>query len=243
VKIVLVERLEVFRSSRHKQTTNNERKMKCLKIFTTTTLIAIALATTTRAQERWDDPLKGFYVNANAGVNIMPDVTSSSGGVTGKFNMNVGERVGASVGYMVPLASKTSIGLEFEVGALVNTLNKVSASSGGITESADLEGYYYQLPFLVNAVLVCHAVPKWAFFVGAGGGGVYSRLHVHRVNDVEVDSDSDETDGGIQAFGGARYQITPSSEVGLAYKYLAVFVNDADTVSNHAVVATYTFHF
>jgi opacity protein-like surface antigen len=218
--------------------------MNLPKLLTATFIATTLLAASTRADERWhDDELKGFYVNANAGVNIMQDVTSSAGGLTGKISTRPGVRVGASVGYMVPLASKTSVGLEFEVGALVNTLDKRSVTGFGGSVSDDLNGYYYQLPFIANGVLVCHAVPKWAFYIGGGGGGVYSRLHVHEINGFHVDSDADETDPAFQAMAGVRYQLTPGSEVGLGYKFLGVFVRDTDMVSNHAVVATYTFHF
>lgn len=217
--------------------------MKSLNVFAATTCAALALVASARAQDHMDDPLKGFYANAGVGVNIMQDITASAGGATGRLSTDVGERITLNVGYMVPLACKTSIGLEFETGALVNTLDKDTVTSGGITSTADLNGYYYQLPFLVNGVLVCHAVPKWAFYVGVGGGGVYSRLHVHEINGFDVDQNSDETDGAFQAMAGARYEILPNQEVGIAYKYLAVFVNDTDTVHNHAVMATYTFHF
>ncbi|MGZ4988921.1 MAG: outer membrane beta-barrel protein, partial [Limisphaerales bacterium] len=200
-------------------------------------------AASARAQDRWHDPLNGFYANAGVGVNILGDIKASLGGAESKVDTHVGERISLSVGYMVPLASKTSVGLEFETGAIVNTLDKRTITSGGITTTDELTGYYYQLPFLVNGLLVCHAVPRWTFFGGIGGGGVYSRLHFHRINDVEVDADAEETDAAFQAMGGARYQLNPWSEVGIAYKYLAVFVKDTDTVNNHAVVATYTFHF
>lgn len=223
--------------------------MKSLKIFTAITLSALALAATARAQDHWNDPLKGFYANAGVGVNIMGDIKSSAGdGAHFKTSTDVGERISLGVGYMFPMAKNTSVGLEFETGALVNTLDKVSAS-GTETGTVGLEGYYYQLPFLVNGVLVCHAVPKFTFYAGIGGGGVYSRLHVHRFGGATVDQDNDETTGAFQAMGGVRYQIAPNQEVGLAYKYLAVFVNnvefgnDTDTVNNHSVMATYTFHF
>lgn len=218
--------------------------MKLLNIFTATALTALALATSARAQADYTkDPLNGFYANAGVGVNILGDIRASSGGMEAKVKMDVGERISLGVGYMVPLAAKTSIGLEFETGAMVNTLDKRTITGGGFNETDDLNGYYYQLPFLVNGVVVCHAVPRFTFYAGIGGGGVYSRLHYHRINDVEVDADFDETDGAFQAMGGARYQITPEQEVGIAYKYLAVFVQDTDTVNNHAVMATYTFHF
>jgi opacity protein-like surface antigen len=217
--------------------------MKSLKAIVTTFSALMVISATAMADGYADNPLKGFYVNANAGVNIMPDITTSAGGVTGKIGLNPGARVGASVGYMVPVMPKMSLGLEMEVGAIVNTLDNVSASAGGPATSVDARGYYYQLPFLVNAVAVFHTVPKWAFYAGVGGGGTYSRLHIRDIGGVRVDSDGDETDGAVQAMGGVRYQISPSSEVGLGYKYLAVFVKGTDRVESHAVVATYTFHF
>jgi len=223
--------------------------MKSLNVFTATVVTAVAFATAAHAQERWCDPLKGFYANGGVGVNIMPDIKSSSPGTAFRTSTDVGERISLAVGYMVPLAKKTSIGLEFETGAIVNSLDKASMNGAGGSGSVNLEGYYYQLPFLVNGVLVCNAVPRWSFYAGAGGGGVYSRFHLHRFDGTRVDSNQEETSGAFQLMGGARYQLNQWSEVGIAYKYLAVFVqdiqlgNDTETVQNHAVVATYTYHF
>jgi opacity protein-like surface antigen len=219
-----------------KKTTREATKMKFIKTLTTITFLSAALAV--RADDV-KDSLRGFYLDANAGVNIMQPITATAGGMTGKLKTNPGERIGASVGYLVPLAAKTSIGLEFELGELVNTLDNVSG--GGA--NGDLRGYYLQVPFLVNAVAVCHAVPNWAFYVGVGGGGVYSRLHVHRFDGMSIDSNADETDGAFQALGGVSYRIFDGGEVGLAYKYLRVFVSGTDAVGNHAVVGSFTWHF
>ena len=194
--------------------------MKSLNVFTATTLTALALAASARAQPKSDDPLLGFYVNANAGANIMQNITASPGGITGTLSTRPGVRATASVGYTVPLACKTSIGLEFETGAIVNSLDKRTITSGGFTTTDDLNGYYYQLPFLVNGVLVCHAVPRFTFYAGIGGGGVYSRLHVHAVDNVAGgDRNSSETDGAVQAMGGVRYLLLPNQEIGIGYKY------------------------
>jgi opacity protein-like surface antigen len=223
--------------------------MKSLKVFTVTIVSAVAFVAAAHAQDHWNDPLKGFYANAGVGVNIMPDIKSSTPGTSFRTSTEVGERISLAVGYMVPLARKTSIGLEFETGAIVNTLNHVSTTDAMGTGTDNLQGYYYQLPFLVNGVLVCNAVPRWSFYAGVGGGGVYSRLHLHKFDDHWVDSNSEETSGAFQLMGGARYQLNPWSEVGIAYKYLASFVkdvefgNDTETVQNHSVMATYTYHF
>lgn len=217
--------------------TINLEEMKSFKLCTSLTFLIAALAA--RADGWEHDPLNGFYANASAGVNIMTGTTFSQGGISGKLSTNPGERVDAAVGYMVPLAKSTSIGLEFNLGEIINGLDKVSGPGG----SAGLRGYYYQLPFLANAVVVCHAVPKWSFFAGAGGGGVYSRLHIHEINGFDVDSNGDETDGAFQLMGGVSYQVMQNGDVGLAYKYLAVFVEGTDHVDNHAVVGTFTWHF
>jgi opacity protein-like surface antigen len=211
--------------------------MKSLKLLTTTTFLAAALMARADGWER--DPLNGFYVKANAGVNIMSGTTFTAGGISGKLSTEVGERLGASIGYMAPISKNTGVGLEFELGAIVNGLDKVSGPGG----TADLTGYYYQMPFLVNGIVVCRAVPKFAFFAGVGGGGVYSRIHVHEVNGFRADSNGDETDGALQAMGGISYQVIPNGDVGIAYKYLAVFVEGTDHVDNHAVVGTFTWHF
>jgi opacity protein-like surface antigen len=217
--------------------TIKQKSMKSLKLLTTTTLLAAAFLA--RADGRECNPLQGFYANADVGVNIMTGTTFTAGGVSGKLSTDVGERVNAAVGYMVPIAKNTGVGLEFELGGIINSLNKVSGNGG----TADLNGYYYQMPFLVNGVVVCRAVPKWSFFAGAGGGGVYSRIHVHEVNGFNVDSNGDETDGAFQLMGGVTYEVIKNADVGLAYKYLAVFVEGTDHVNNHAVLGTFTWHF
>ena len=217
--------------------TIEHKSMKSLKLLTTTILLAAALMARADGWER--NPLQGFYANANAGVNIMTGTTFTSGGVSGKLSTDVGERLSAAVGYMMPIAKSTGVGLEFELGGIINSLNKVSGPVG----TADLNGYYYQMPFLVNGIIVCRAVPKWAFFAGVGGGGVYSRIHLHEVNGFDVDSNGDETDGALQGMAGISYQVIPNGDVGLTYKYLTVFVEGVNHVDNHAVLGTFTWHF
>src|SRR5262249_14921216 len=110
------------------------------------------------------------------------------------------------------------------------------------TQSAALQGYYLQMPFIVNGVLVWHARPKWSFYVAGGGGGVYSRLHLHAVDNVTGEERNSSTfNGGVGAAGGVRYLLSPTQEVGIGYKYLGVFAREL--VNNHAAVVTYTFHF
>ncbi len=217
--------------------------MKLLNVFAATTLTALALAASARAQQQRDDSLLGFYVHANAGANVMQNITASVGGISGTLSTHPGVRGTASVGYMVPLMGKTSVGLEFETGALVNSLNNISGMAGGVARSAALQGYYFQLPFIVNGVLVCHPAPRWSFYVGGGGGGVFSGLHEHAIDNVMGGNRSSSAiDGAVQAMGGVRYLLLPNQEIGIGYKYLGVFLNGS-MANNHAAVATYTFHF
>jgi opacity protein-like surface antigen len=204
--------------------------MKSLKLLTTTTFLAAALMARADGWER--NPLQGFYANANVGVNIMPTIHYTEGG---RLSTQIGERAGASAGYMVPIAKNTGVGLEFELAETLNGLD-----NNGFGDS--LRGYYYQFPFLVNGVIVCRAVPKWAFYAGAGGGGVYSELHVREVNGFDADFNDHETDGAFQAMGGISYEVIKNGDVGIAYKYLSVFAQHADHIDSHAVVATFTWH-
>lgn len=214
-------------------------------------VLTFALAmTSARGDQMHGDVLHGFYVDGNLGANVMQDLSLSFGGIEGKFALNPGVRLSGAFGYMVNPTSNMGLGLEFETGVLFNTMKRTSATVGGVEDSQDVDGEFYQVPFLVNAVVVFHPAPRWSCLAGVGGGGDYCQLHLHAIGGEFVGQTGRETDGAVQAMGGVRYQINPAMEVGLTYKYLAVFarnlgifVTDVDTIGNHSLMGSFTWHF
>jgi opacity protein-like surface antigen len=218
----------------------------------TSVVLALALVgTAARADHTCGGAPQGFYVDANLGANVMQDIEFHAGGIDDKFSLKPGVRFSGAFGYMLRPTQHIGVGLEFETGVLYNSLDRATATQGAMQLAEEyVDGDYYQVPFLVNAVVVFQPVPKWSFSAGVGGGGNYSEFHLHQIGDGFVGLTGKETDGALQAMGGLRYQINPAMEVGLSYKYLAVFaknldlfITDADTIGNHSVMGSFTFHF
>jgi opacity protein-like surface antigen len=81
-------------------------------------------------------------------------------------------------------------------------------------------------------------------YLGAGGGGLYSRMHIRRIGGSFVGSTGDETDPAFQAEAGLNFKLGDRAAVGLAYKFLDAFPdNGLDHFINHSVVAMFTANF
>lgn len=180
---------------------------------------------------------QGFYMSTDGGINIIQNVTSSVGGVKGTLSMDPGLRWSLSAGYGFRLSPNLLLGLEAESGVLWNGFDSVSA----LGVKVPIDGDYTQVPFLGNVVLSLKE-GKWVPYIGAGGGGTYSYASINSVGGIPVGSSGNSTDGAFQAEAGIKYAFTDNLELGLGYKYLAVFQNGA-TINNHAISAALTFRF
>lgn len=178
----------------------------------------------------------GFYIGTDAGVNIMEDVTLP--GVAASVSTDPGLRWSLEAGYGFRLSDKLTLGAEVETGILYNSLSKASVSGF----SVPLGGDYYQVPVLANLVLTFRA-GKWVPYVGFGGGFAYSSVSINSVGSIPVSGFGDETDPAFQAMAGLRYQISDHTDIGLGYKYLAVFPSNINSVGNHAISASFTCRF
>jgi opacity protein-like surface antigen len=177
-----------------------------------------------------DSSSGGFYINTDAGLNLMDDLKLSSG--AGKISLNPGLRWDISMGYAFRLSDQFTLGPELETGILYNSLDQVYA--GGASGPAS--GDFVQVPVLANAVLNWNFHPNWVAYVG-GGGGVDASL----VSGSGVIGS--ETDAAWQVMAGVRYKLGSSSALGLGYKYLACSPTGLKTVGNNSIIASFTYNF
>jgi hypothetical protein len=109
---------------------------------------------------------------------------------------------------------------------------------------SSFRGDYYQVPLLGNLVLKLHppgllVVP----YVGVGGGGDYSWARIRSPGFFGFSSNSDEVDPAVQAMAGVRFRLSPISDLGLGYKFLAAFPGDGRNTATHAVGISLTLRF
>jgi opacity protein-like surface antigen len=178
----------------------------------------------------------GFYMAADAGVNLASDLTASpSGHFSGRaIPVDTGSRVDISSGYAFKLSDQFTLAPEVEAGFICNQIPYVYGS-GSVN--------YMQVPLMANAVLNWHFTRRWGAYVGGGAGADYCWTSSRNIGGVGLGQRSEgEFDFAWQGMAGIRYAFG-SSEVGLGYKYLAVQPFGFQTQGNNTIFLSYTFHF
>jgi opacity protein-like surface antigen len=180
------------------------------------------------------------FVIVGAGVNFLQDITfPGSPSVTQSFETGV--RVDGTFGYNLFKDPNVAIAVAGEVGFLYNALDDARASTG---ESATTSGDFFQWPFLAKVMLTIMPGSDLSGFIGAGGGGIYSRMELDRVGSSSPGFKGDETDPAFQAEAGVLYKIGDNMKVGLAYKCLMLFPGDGfDEIINHSLTAAFNMDF
>lgn len=176
----------------------------------------LACAGSTRAADT------GLYFSANAGVNIIDDLTANTFPVV-KVDFDPGFRFSAALGYTFYKNSSVAVAGEFESGVLYSEIDKASVG----TLSAPATGEYWQIPFLANILVTFMPDSKWNPYIGFGGGGVYGDLTINGVQ-------GDETDGAFQGMAGVKYQINENLYAGAGYKALVTFPDGLEKIVNHS---------
>jgi len=162
---------------------------------------AASLAANACAQER------EYYLNVDAGASLVQDLNIKGGNT---IQLNPGGRIDGAFGWQF----FKSLAAEFETGFTLNSVDKigdVSVSSYG--GSADI----YQIPLLVNLVYTPSIHGKIKPYIGAGVGGIATvadmQTPLGNVNDTDFTF-------GYQGFAGARWELSPCADIGLAYKFM-----------------------
>jgi hypothetical protein len=167
----------------------------------------------------------GFYMNTDAGVNMIGNLSGNVFGNQASVSFDPGVRADIAAGYAIKLNDQFSIAPEFELGI---TYNSVNASYNGNSGSGD----FIQVPLLANAVLNWHITSDWTAY--AGGGGGYDYWVVSGGNGVGSSGDM-----AWQIEAGIKYKVG-SGDLGLGYKYLDI---PSQSLANNAIMLSYTFHF
>jgi len=178
-----------------------------------------------------------WYFNADAGVNIIQDVTFKApmiGHATASFDP--GMRLDLSGGYKL----SDSFALEIESGFTYNQIDKVGGHSAGSDNNL------YQVPVLVNLAYSYAFNDKWSVYASAGAG-----VGINTLDLKGAGSDTDCT-FDYQASLGVKYAFSQNCAVGLGYKFLGTTDNDwkfhgvpmkSDAVFNHSILLNFTYKF
>ena len=182
----------------------------------------------------------GFYLGMDLGLNVASDLTENIPDVgSGSISQYPGLRLDISAGYAFKLSDQFTLAPEVEVGVMVNALNEASVPGAG---TASVQGYFTQVPLMVNGVLNWQFDPNWDAYVGAGVGRDYMSLDITSVAGESTSITGSESDAAWQFMLGIQYKYG-SSELGLGYKYLAVQPSGMSTVGNSAILLCYVVHF
>lgn len=182
----------------------------------------------------------GFYLAGDTGLSIMQDFNSSRFGFPGRFSTDVGGRFSLEPGFDFIATHVFTLGAEFETGVVYNYIHRVTEAGVG---DLGLHGDYYQVPFMGNLVLKFCPDSPVTFYIGGGGGGLYSNARLRPYGSYDDWVHSDETDPAVQAMAGVRFKLGPFAELGLGYKFLAALVGDDNNVYTHAVLASFSLNF
>lgn len=179
------------------------------------------------------DPLSGFYVSSDAGLNLISDLN----GPNVSLSLRPGVRGDASAGHAWKLAAHFSAAAELDAGILYNRLDK-AASQG---QSVTVGGSLMDVPLLAHAIMRWQFHPSWIAYAGAGAGCTFSSLRVNSEG-ANYGLNGAETDFAWQGMAGIQYRIG-ASEIGLGYEHFSFNRSNLKTVGNNTILASYTFCF
>jgi opacity protein-like surface antigen len=194
--------------------------------------VLIPGATTARAE----DKDQGFYLGADAGVNLADDLVSDFGS-SASVSLNPGIRGDFFAGYAFGLSDHLTLAPELELGAIYNSFGNGSASGQNTSGGGDL----VQVPLMVNAVLSYKFSPRWSTYGGVGVGAEYFDVSVSDGSSLSGLAGS-EGDVAWQVMIGIQCKLGPG-DLGLGYKYLGCSALFFNNIGNNTISASYTIHF
>lgn len=177
----------------------------------------------------------GFYVSADAGVNLESDLIVSDG----SYSLNPGLRADGALGYGFNLGRGLTLAPQAEAGVMYNTMNHASAAG---MSSIEVSGSYTQVPIMGDALLKWRFCRHWFVYGGGGAGCDINYLKIDTFDGMTINSSANETDSAWQVMGGIGCQVGPA-ELGLGYKYLAVKPSGLQTINNNTIFASCAFTF
>jgi len=183
----------------------------------------------------------GFYLGADLGADFMQRVQTTRFGFGTAFTPRAGTRFGIEPGFNFLSTPYLTLAGEFETGVSYNYLSGVNVPAVPYA----VHGDYYQVPLLGNLILKLKTDSIVEPYVGIGGGGDYSSvtLRNYGYGYYGYRTSSDEVDPAVQGMIGVRFHVSPWSEVGVGYKYLAAFNGGGNVINTHTAQASFTVNF
>jgi opacity protein-like surface antigen len=216
-----------------------------------TLLLATTLALPFAAAAQEGSEYSGTYLRISAGVSQVEDLEGFvETPIDGRFNFDYSFDPGVRVDFAPGLNLNQYFAFELNTGIIWNGLDAVEAEGSSVSADGDL----LQIPAMANLIAKYPTPIGLTPFVGAGGGGVYTRLSIGDVNNVEIDDSGDDFFGAFQLFGGLLYEVQEGLHIGAVYKFLHVFSNDEerldsgeraglDDLTTHSLSAVVSFDF
>lgn len=149
----------------------------------------------------------GPYFRLDGGASFVEGTGLEIDGLPGHLSLDTGFRVDGIFGYRL----NRWLGVEFEGGFQDNSVSSLSLE--GQTAHPGSDSHLYQIPLLANVVFRYENSTAFIPYVGAGAGGVLSRLKIY--------GDDDQTAVfALQAKAGLIYKIMEDAWVDVGYKFL-----------------------
>jgi opacity protein-like surface antigen len=201
-----------------------------------------------------------FYLTTDFGASLIEDINlrsftlGAAGGppASGDVVMQPGLRFDASAGYEFGTTGPGSVSVELASGVVFNRFDRFEFAGGKIGVRGDL----YQIPLFGNVIGSYKLANSITPYVGGGGGAIVGHASIDNLRTTAGalavnDSDTDITPA-IQAFAGVRFDITDTTSIGLAYKFLKTFEPEwtiagagvrLGDIHTHAVSLTLSYRF
>lgn len=189
-------------------------------------------------------PREGFYVGVQLGGAVVQNIDLNySDGVSAALVLNPGIRLDTPVGYRI----NDWFSLEFAPGMTYNKFQDIQSP-----QSQAIGGYLMQVPLIVNAIFTIPTESPWEPVLGAGFGGVFSKLSLGGLNAIgESDVSGSAWAYGYSALGGLNYHLDKDISVGFLYKFMGTtgqnwtgdILGTSTTVFTQSVEANATFRF
>lgn len=233
-------------------------------------LLAVALATSPAASAHAQAHASEhrFYLTTDFGVGFLedadittfasplPNPTLGAAPVVppagGQATFHPGFRFDASGGYEFALGGASFLSAELATGLIFNRLDKLEWPG----RSYSARGEWFQVPVLGNVIWRYRLAHSITPYLGGGGGAIFSAMSVDSFSGygqvAEVDESDLDTVGAYQAFAGVQFDLSDTTALGLAYKFLGTsgpawsFSGgkvELDNVIVHTLALTLTYRF
>jgi hypothetical protein len=128
----------------------------------------------------------GLFVTGSVGVNLVQDINLPVAPPVNvvRLEFDPGLRGDATVGYTFFANPSIAIAAAGEVGFMYNSLDQ--GTGNGVTQKID--GEFFQSPFLGKVLVTFMPDSNLSPYLGAGGGGLYSRMDIHSIGGTITDT-------------------------------------------------------